>query len=119
MPAGAPTKYKPEFCQMLIDHMTQGLSYESFAAITETHKDSLYEWEKVHPEFSEAKKKGLALSQMWWEKVYAEHATGGIKTGAATAIFAMKCKFQWREAEPVLPDINLTLKYNLKDDDDE
>ena len=29
-PVGRPTKYKPEYCEMLIEHMSEGLSFESF-----------------------------------------------------------------------------------------
>lgn len=118
MPPGQPTKYRPEYCERLVAHMSNGYSYEAFAGIIGVCDDTLREWEKVWPEFSAAKKRGVALSRVWWEKVFAGHAAGKIKNGAAATIFAMKCKFQWREAEPVLPDINLTLKYNIQDDDD-
>ncbi len=31
------------------------------------NKDTLYEWESVHPEFSDALTRAMALSQQWWE----------------------------------------------------
>lgn len=64
---GRKTKYAPEFCEMLIAHMAKGYSYASFGAIADCHVDTLYEWEKVHPEFSEAKSRGEAKSLYWWE----------------------------------------------------
>lgn len=60
MPAGRPTLYKPEYCQMVIDHMAKGNSFWSFAADINVHFDTLSEWTKAHPEFSEAKKIGVA-----------------------------------------------------------
>ncbi len=68
MAGGRPTKYKAEFCERLIAHMAKGLPYETFSAEIEVGRDSLYEWEKKHPEFADAKKRArekqyLALAQ--------------------------------------------------------
>lgn len=43
---------------MLINHMAQGFSFESFAATIDCHRDTLYEWRNVHEEFSDAYKRG-------------------------------------------------------------
>ena len=73
MASGRPTTYEDRFCDLLIDHMTKGYSFESFAAITDTCKDTLYEWVKVHPEFSDAKKRATDKSRLFWEKVGIEN----------------------------------------------
>ena len=73
MASGRPTTYEDRFCDLLIDHMTKGYSFESFAAITNTCKDTLYEWVKVHPEFSDAKKRATDKSRLFWEKVGIEN----------------------------------------------
>lgn len=65
---GQPTKYKPEYCQMLKDHMGSGLSYISFAAVIKVNVDTLYEWEKDQPIFSETKKEAFNLNRLFWEK---------------------------------------------------
>lgn len=66
---GRPTKYKEEYCQMLIDHMSEGYSFDSFAGIVEVNIDTLYEWAKVHAKFSDAKHIGTAKSMAWWERI--------------------------------------------------
>jgi len=66
---GRPTKYKEEYCQKLIDHMAEGYSFDSFAGIVDVNIDTLYEWAKVHEEFSDAKSIGSAKSMAWWEKI--------------------------------------------------
>ncbi len=66
---GRPTKYKPEYCQMLIDHMSEGYSFESFGGIIEVAEDTLYEWAKVHEDFSVSKKIGTQKSMVWWEQI--------------------------------------------------
>lgn len=115
MPAGRPSKYKPEFCEMLVAHMGQGYSFESFGAIVDAHRDTLYEWEKQHPEFSDAKKKSKERCLFWWEKL-GRHGAMGLKSmkirrdgkeeeidisrfNAAMWIYNMKCRFKenWKE----------------------
>lgn len=102
MAGGRPTKYKPEYCEDLIAHMKQGLSFESFAAHCNTHFDSLYEWCKKYPEFSEAKKEGTAQCLAVWEKIGMQGTLGKIKNfNTASWIFNMKNRFKWRDAVEV------------------
>lgn len=99
---GAPTKYKPEYCEMLKNHMAQGLSYECFAALVETHRDTLYEWEKVHPNFSDAKRLGKERMLLLFEKMGVQAMAGKIKGfNASTYIFTMKNKCGWTDKQEV------------------
>lgn len=67
MPAGRPTDYKPEFCEMLIEHMSKGLSFESFAGVVGSCRAVLYDWERKHKEFLDAKRKGTDLCLLFYE----------------------------------------------------
>jgi hypothetical protein len=69
MNAGRPTKYDEAYCEKLIEHMTEGYSFESFGGIIEVSEDTLYEWAKVHNEFSDSKKIGTQKSMVWWEQM--------------------------------------------------
>ena len=51
-----PTKYKKEFCEKLVKHLSDGFSFESFAGLVDVCEDTIYEWCNKHPEFSEAKR---------------------------------------------------------------
>jgi len=114
MASGRPTTYEDRFCDLLIDHMTKGYSFESFAAITDTCKDTLYEWVKVHIEFSDAKKRATDKSRLFWEKVGIENIVNietmekdesgnfnAVKTSLNSAawIFNMKNRFKddWKD----------------------
>ena len=55
---GQPSKYKKKYCKQVVEHLSSGFSFESFGAVIDVHRDSLYEWRKVHPEFSDAIKTG-------------------------------------------------------------
>lgn len=99
MPAGRPTKYKPEYCEALIEHMLRGKSFEAFAGVLRVDHDTLYEWCKRHKEFSDTKKVGLAISRNFWEEMGIDGITiPGFNT--ALWIFNMKNRFGWRDRQP-------------------
>jgi DNA-binding XRE family transcriptional regulator len=121
---GRPTKYLPEYGSKLIEHMGAGLSFESFAAIIGVHRDTLYEWDKSQPEFSDAIKRAKDACQLFWEKLGIDHVVNiseydgdsKISTSkslnSAVWIFNMKNRFKWRDKQPDENDsinINLTL----------
>lgn len=62
-----PTDYQPEFCARLIELGKQGKSVVQMACALEVHKDTIYEWAKVYPEFSDAFTHAKQYSQDWWE----------------------------------------------------
>lgn len=98
--AGRPSLYKPEYCKALIDHLASGLSFESFAATIDVNRDTLYEWEKVHPAFSDARKIGTEKSLIFWEKMGLTGALGKIKGfQPAVYIFTMKNRFRWTDRQ--------------------
>lgn len=120
--AGRPTKYKSEYPDCLIEHMSGGKSYETFAARCRVSIDTLYEWEKVHPEFSEAKKAGIALSMAWWEEKMMKNLTTfeGTKFNTTAWIYTMKCRFPkyWGEKQEVSHVIKDTREIQKLTDDE-
>lgn len=68
MPAGRPTDYKPEYCQMMIDMMRTGLGFASFADSVNVCRDTLDEWARIHPEFSDAKRVAKNGKASAWER---------------------------------------------------
>jgi len=73
---GRPSSYKPEYCDMLIAHMKEGNSYESFAAEIDTHRGTLYNWEEKFPEFLDAKKTAQHKALKYWEQILQRTALG-------------------------------------------
>ena len=53
---GRPTDYDPAHCERIIELMSEGISITAAAAAMGYHRDTLYEWARVHPEFSDALK---------------------------------------------------------------
>lgn len=87
--------------------MAGGLSIESFAGVINCSIDSLYEWVKVHHEFSEAKKRGVAQSLLYFEKIgraMADPRVDTSKSNSTAWIYQMKCRFNKFGWNPVSAD---------------
>ena len=124
-PIGRPSKYKPEYCQMLIDHMGSGLSYESFAAVIKVNRDTIYAWEKEYPDFSDAKKIAWDQNLLFWEKLGVDHVLNetldeenedeGVRKrtskslNATVWIFNMKNRHKWGDKIAGEDDHKVTL----------
>jgi hypothetical protein len=92
---GRPSKYRESYCQQLVEHMQQGLSFESFAAVVGVHRDTLYEWVSKHEAFSDAKKRGWAAGLLYFEQMGIQGMIGGLaKFNPTVWIFTMKCRFK-------------------------
>ncbi len=112
-------EYKPEYCQMLIDHMKEGYSYESFAASIGTCRQTLYNWEKQFEEFLDTKRLAFEACQFWWEKQGKDGLFSqfqGSNLNPSLWIFNMKARFRWRDEVPQeLPQIPERAVLTLED----
>lgn len=135
MTAGRPTKYKPEYPQMLIDFMSgKGEDvikpivvdkeivehklgelpnfFEDFAVKIGVTTSTLAEWRNTHQEFSEAYKlcKDIQLSRM------VKGSISGAYNSSAS-IFALKNMAGWRDKQEVEHSGEITLNFDEKDKD--
>ncbi len=65
---GRPSEFKPEYCEMLIEHMSKGLSFEAFAGVIGVCKKTLYNWADTIPQFLHAKERAYGKCMLWWEQ---------------------------------------------------
>lgn len=93
-PFGRPPKYHPKFCRQIIKCCTEGLSISAFAAMIDVSRETIYAWERTHPDFSDAVKVARSKRQIFWERRLIESSDpakeklgGGV---AALTIFALK-----------------------------
>lgn len=110
-PVGRPTKYRPEYCQRVIEYFkkpaystvilangsTQTVpcvfpTMARFAEELDVARDTLLEWVAVHPDFSVAYKRALTLQ----ESILQEAALAGAYQGSF-AIFTAKNVCGWRD----------------------
>lgn len=113
MPSGRLTKWKDEFCEMLVKHMTKGNSFVTFGAIIDVTEETLHKWKREKPTFSESYKKGRLRSQLYWENLGKGQVIGKFKGPSATWTFNMKNRFGWtdrREERLEIAAININIK---------
>lgn len=102
MSFGRPSKFKEEYCDMLIKHMEQGLSYESFAGLVSVTRDCLYKWEKMHESFFYSKKVGKEKMALFYERLGLSGMVGKIPGFQnSTYIFTVKNKLGWTDKQEV------------------
>jgi hypothetical protein len=82
--------------------MAEGKSFESFAAMVSSHRDTLYQWTRTHADFAEAKKMATDLCLLWWEERGLSAVTGKVPMfNAAMWIYNMKVRFKWIEPKDI------------------
>lgn len=63
MPAGGrPSKYKPEYNEQAYKLCLLGATDKDLANFFDVNEDTIYEWKKEYPEFSESLKKGKDIA---------------------------------------------------------
>ena len=92
---GRPSKYDRRYsqecprternpnCQHLLCHMAEGRSLEAYAYKIGVHRQTLYEWEEEHEEFSDAIKRGRDASLAWWEDLMRTGTAGQLRSVAS------------------------------------
>jgi hypothetical protein len=68
MPAGRPTKYKPEHCKAVLAVGEEGGWLSEMAEACDVHRSTIDEWAANYPEFSEALTRAKQKAQVWFER---------------------------------------------------
>jgi len=103
---GRPIIYKPEtICPKIEEYISQCgreqtslPTIEGLAIHLGVNPDTIYEWRKIYPEFSEATKKILALQK---KQLIDDGLYGGKEVNAAMAIFLLKANHGMKEDSPI------------------
>lgn len=98
MAGGRPTAYKQNMADEIISLMASGLSLTASAADLGVHRDTLYEWERTNPEFSDAIKLARGKRQLFLERRLLSAVDGPVVT---SSIFALKnaAPDDWRDRQ--------------------
>lgn len=62
MAGGRPSTYKDEYCKLAYGFCLLGATDKFLADRFEVCEDTIHEWKKVHPEFSESIKRGKEIA---------------------------------------------------------
>lgn len=89
MAMNTPSAYKPEYCELVVELLSEGGSLAVFRAHVGIPKSTMHYWRKNHPEFEHACQLALDASQLWWETIAKSAVTGaGAPKGASPIILA-------------------------------
>lgn len=130
---GSVCGYKKEYCQMLVDHMTEGYSFTSFGANVKCCGETLKNWCKKYPEFERARWQGheaakkhyekLAKAKMYGQDIYdrsGKKIFDAKRADTALIIFFLKTRFKDEYTEKVsdinLEDGKIIINYKSKDE---
>lgn len=98
MAAGRPTKYDIKYCDVALNLMKKGFSKAAVAGKLGISRDTLYQWCKTNPEFSDTIKRGETASEYYWSKILHDATTGkNSKANPTLLIFYMKSRFGWKD----------------------
>lgn len=93
-----PTEYDPAYCEQVLGWGAQGKSITWMAAQLDVSRECIYEWMRVHPEFSDAISRAKAKAQAWWEdKGETGMVAPGFNAGIWTKSMAARFPDDWRE----------------------
>ena len=68
-PVGRPTKYKPEYCERIIEMAREsGAGPAEYAAEFDVDRASLYRWAEENEDFAQSLLRAKTHEQAWWER---------------------------------------------------
>lgn len=117
---GRPTKYDPEFCDIVIALGSQGMSKTEIAVELGVVRQTLENWKDEHPEFLDAMTRANQASQAWWERQGRTNLTAQhFQASLWGRNMGSRFPDEWREASkqeltgvnntPLIPTVNVTL----------
>lgn len=109
---GRPSKYKPEYCDFVIECGKKGMSFTEIACELDVTRETLHQWTDLHPDFTDAFKKSKSYAEKYWAAVGAEKMfTANDKDDGfhpGMWMFWMKARFGWSDREQTVINQNIT-----------
>lgn len=95
---GRPTLYEEKYCQMLMDHMGAGMSFESFAGVIGVSRQTIYDWRKAQTDFLDAFK----IADMKCLEFFERKGLAGLLESpkdfnTGLWVFFMKARWGWKD----------------------
>lgn len=106
---GRPSQYRPEYCQLVIDKMAEGISLTAFAGFLRVSTNTIYEWIRAHPDFADAVSRANPSRVLWWE-LKLMRSRKGAETTAATFALRNAAPTEWKDIRNVQHDHNVRVE---------
>ena len=118
MPAGRPSKYKKKYCEDIVAYMSEGNSIVQFAAHIGVCRDTVNEWTREYPEFSDALRMAMTKCEAHWERIMQAKTVRKMPGNDALLMFWMKNRFKWSEKvdQNIKSEETITFSTQIGDD---
>lgn len=114
-PVGRPDHYKPAMCDRLVMMMQEGASLiEVSAGLGLPNRETIHEYGLKYPEFGEALKRGLLLSEGWW-MTQGRHNIQNKEFNSTLWYMNMKNRFGWKDKTETSGTLTVKHEDALKD----
>ncbi|AUR90449.1 DNA-packaging protein, partial [Vibrio phage 1.144.O._10N.286.45.B3] len=91
---GRPTKYKKEYCDTVVEFMSDGSSKVQFCAYVGICYETFMTWQREHEDFLASVKRAETVCQAWWESKGQKAIFGEVEGFNPTGyIFNLKNRF--------------------------
>lgn len=121
----APTKYKPEYCEAIIESGMKGWTFKEFASSIDVVYDTLREWCEKHKEFKWAFARAKQEQENFLMRLGRNYGLTGRKGGktkkgqerrvpwfnTAVWIFMLKARHGWRENDMVVDEDETEMEF--------
>lgn len=111
MPAGQPTKYKPEFCEVVIRVGADGGWLSEMAEACDVCRSTMDNWAAANPEFLEALTRAKQKAQAWFER---EGRLGLTADKFNSALWAKQMSARHRDEYTERQDVNHSGKLTIE-----
>lgn len=123
----APSKYKQEMCDQVLELMAQGMAKKAVAKEIGIAYQTFLNYIDQHTEFAAAVEEGDNLAEVYWQKQYEDGALGKNKdVQPAMMIMYMKNRFKWTDrseqtiaSERLKPMEDIIAEQDAEDDKDD
>jgi transposase-like protein len=110
MPAGRPTKYKPEYVEEAYRQSLLGKTDTELAQYFDISEATLYKWKNEYPEFSESIQNGKDKADgVVVKSLYDEAKSGNIQ---AQRFWLMNRQKNWKEKQHIEQDRTIKVIYD-------
>jgi transcriptional regulator with XRE-family HTH domain len=108
---GAPSKYRPEMLEQILELMAQGMSQAEVAREIGISKRTWLNWKEKNPDFADAVDEGTWRSLGWWERQGRSNLSAGKEFNHILWMMNVKNRFpaEWREKQDVAHTLEVSL----------
>lgn len=93
-----PSKFKPHYCDLLIDIFSDGGTINAFCVATGISKRTFFYWRRAYPDFEEAYDMAYCRALYYWEQLLIKMVTRRMKCSKRDPMTVLKI-LKWRFPE--------------------